>query len=106
MQTIEQFVCEPPTRLTTRGGSWTSDRTQWLLTVGTDRRFSIEEDGTRVDVTVESRLDYPFRRTLHSNRNWLHQGGARSEFEQQLDLIANRIEGVEELDRPHPHIPG
>jgi hypothetical protein len=105
MQTTVQVVREPTSRLTTRGGTWTSDRKEWVLTVDTDRRFSIEDGGTRVDVTVETRLDHPLRRPLQAFRNWLHRDAARSEFEYQLDLIAARIEGVAEPDRPHPHVP-
>ena len=37
MQTVEQVLREPPTRLVTRGGSWTTDRQNWLLTITTDR---------------------------------------------------------------------
>ena len=102
-QTIEQVVREPTTRLTTQGGSWTTDRREWVLTVCTDRRFSIEGDGTRVDVTVETRLDHPFRRPFQAILNWLHQGATRTEFEYQLDLIAARIEGVSGPDRQHHH---
>jgi hypothetical protein len=48
----ERVFSEPPTRLITRGGSWTVDRHRWLLTITTDRRFSEEGDGTRIDVTI------------------------------------------------------
>lgn len=92
MQTVEQVLREPPTRLVTRGGSWTRDRHRWLLTITTDRRFSIEGDGTRVQVTIESRLDQPFRRPLHAVRNWLWRGAARQEFEHQLALMAKHLE--------------
>lgn len=53
MQTVEQVLREPPTRLVTRGGSWTNDRRKWLLTIATDRRFSVDGDGTRIDITIE-----------------------------------------------------
>jgi uncharacterized protein YndB with AHSA1/START domain len=92
MQTVEQVLREPPTRLVTRGGSWTSNRQRWLLTITTDRRFSDEGDGTRVDVTFESRLDQPLRRPLQAVRNWLWRGAATQEFEHQLALIAKRLE--------------
>ena len=95
MQTVEQVVREQPTRLTTRGGSWTSNRRQWLLTVITDRRFSTEGDGTRVDIAIEFALDHPFRRPVQSIINWLQQGATRREFEHQLDLVASRIEDPE-----------
>jgi len=103
MQTTEQVVREPPTRLMTRGGSWTSDRRHWLLTVTTDRRFSIEGDGTRVDVIIEARLDRPYRRPVQALRNWLYRGAARAEFEHQLAAIAALIEGVPAPDRTHDH---
>jgi uncharacterized protein YndB with AHSA1/START domain len=96
MQTVEQVLREPPTRLVTRGGSWTTDRRSWLLTITTDRRFSVEGDGTRIDVTIESRLDQPLRRPLQAVRNWLWRGAAQQEFEHQLALIAKR------LDAAHP----
>lgn len=92
MQTVEQVLREPPTRLVTRGGSWTRDRQRWLLTITTDRLFSPEGDGTRVDVTIESRLDQPLRRPLQAVRNWLWRGAAHHEFEHQLALIAERLE--------------
>ena len=41
MQTIEQVLREPPTRLVTRGGSWESDRSNLGLRVTTDRRLSL-----------------------------------------------------------------
>jgi hypothetical protein len=92
MQTVEQVLREPPTRLITRGGSWTTDRDRWLLTITTDRRFSPAGEGTRVDVTIESRLDQPLRRPLQAVRNWLWRGAAQQEFEHQLALIAKRLE--------------
>jgi hypothetical protein len=92
MQTVEQLLREPPTRLVTRGGSWTGDRHRWLLTITTDRRFAADGEGTRVDVTIESRLDQPLRRPLHAIRNWLWRGAAQQEFEHQLALIAKRLE--------------
>jgi hypothetical protein len=95
MQTVEQVIRQQPTRLMTRGGSWTTDRRHWLLTVTTDRRFTTEGDGTRVDVTIESGLDNPFRRPLQAIRNWLQQGATRTEFEHQLELMARRIEDPE-----------
>jgi hypothetical protein len=105
MQTIEQVVREPHERLTTRGGSWTTDRRSWLLTVTTDRRFSSEDDGTRVDVNIDSRLDRPYRRPVQAIQNWLHRGAARAEFEDQLAVIAARIEGVAEPPRRHHGTP-
>lgn len=92
MQTVEQVLRERPTRLVTRGGSWTTDRRKWLLTITTDRKFSVEGDGTRVDVTIESQLDQPLRRPLQAVRNRLWSGAAQQEFEHQLALIAKRLE--------------
>lgn len=100
MQTIEQVVREPPTRLVTRGGTWTKDRRPWLLTVTTDRRFTAEAEGTRVDVTIENRLDDPLRRPQWAILNWLRQGATRREFEHQLRLIGARIEGAGGPARP------
>src|SRR5690349_17117412 len=54
MQTVEQVVREPPTRLVTRGGSWTGVRGRWALMASTDRRFTEESEGTRVDVAFET----------------------------------------------------
>lgn len=92
VQSIEQVVREPPLRLTTRSWSWTWDRQQPLLTLLTDRRFTSEPDGTRVDATIDYHLDRPWRRPLWAMTNWLRQGAARREFEGQLSLIAQRIE--------------
>jgi uncharacterized protein YndB with AHSA1/START domain len=92
MQTVEQIVREPPTRLVTRGGSWTSDRRKWLLTITTDRRFAVDGNRTRIEVTIESRLDQPLRRPLHAIRNWLWRGVAHQEFEHQLALMAKHLE--------------
>lgn len=105
-QTIQQVVREPATRLTTQSGTWTADRGEWLLIVDTDRRFSIEGNGTRVDVTVEARVCHPWRRPIQAFQNWLHRDVARAEFEHQFDLIAHRIEGVGGPDGPRPHTPG
>ena len=92
MQTVVQELREPPTRLVTRGGTWTTERHSWLLTVTTDRRFSAEGESTRVDVTIDSRLDQPLRRPLQALRNWLSRGATQQEFEHQLALIAKRLE--------------
>ncbi len=105
VQTIEQVVRQPPTRLMTLSGSWTGDRRGRLLTVTTDRRFSPEDDGARVDVTVETRLTHPLRHLLQVIRNWFGRDAARAEFEWQLQAIASRIEGTEAPDRPHQHTP-
>jgi hypothetical protein len=91
-QTVEQVLREPPTRLVTRGGSWSSDRRQWLLTVSTDRRFSADGEVTRVDVLIETRVERPLRRPLHAIRSWLGRGSARREYRRQLTHIAERIE--------------
>ena len=92
MQTVEQVIRERPTRLRTRGGSWTTDRDQWLLTVTMDRWFTVEGDGTLMDV-IDSRLDRPFLRPAQAIRNRLQEGATRTEFEHQLEFIARRIEG-------------
>jgi uncharacterized protein YndB with AHSA1/START domain len=91
-QTIEQVLREPSHRLVTRGGSWTTDRERWLLTITTDRGFSREGNGTRVDVTIGTDFDQPFRHPAQAIRNWLGRGTARAEFERQLGLIAERLE--------------
>jgi hypothetical protein len=91
-QTIEQVLREPPTRLVTRGGSWETDRSNWLLRVTTDRRLTAEGDGTCVESTIEMQLDRPYRRPMQVVRNWLYRGAAQQEFEHQLALIAKRIE--------------
>jgi hypothetical protein len=96
MQTIEQVVREPPTRLLTRGGTWTNDRERWLLTLTTDRRFTREADGTRVDVILQSRLDHSLRRPFHAIINRLRRDATRREFEHQLKLIVALIEGTPE----------
>jgi hypothetical protein len=102
MQTVEQVQREPPTRLLTHGGTWTTDRHHWLLVVATDLRFSPDGDRTRVNVRVEAHLDRPFRRPLEALRNWIHRGAARAEFERQLDLLANAIEGAGKPVRSEP----
>ena len=103
MQTTEQVVREPPRRLLTRAGSWNVDRLHWILATTTDRRFSTEGDGTRVDVSVETRLDHPLRRPIRAVQNWLQRDLARAEYEYQLRTIAARIDGVPEPDRPYHH---
>jgi hypothetical protein len=104
-QTIEQVVREPHDRLTTRGGSWTTDRRSWLLTVTADRRFSTEGNGTRVDVIIDAKLDRPYRRPVQAIQNWLHRSAARADSEDQLAVIAARIEGVAEPPRRHHGTP-
>jgi hypothetical protein len=98
MQTVEQVVRERPTRLVTRGGSWTTDRRHWVLTFTVDRRFTTEAHGTRVDVTIDTHLDRPYLRPLQAIRNWLHQGATQTEFEHQLVFMARRIEGMAARD--------
>jgi Polyketide cyclase / dehydrase and lipid transport len=102
MQTVEQVTRIPPTRLVTTGGSWTTDRHKWRLTITTDRRFTAEADGTRVEITIDHTLDRPLRRPLQAIRNWLQQGATRAEFERQLDFFAGRIEGRPD-GTPSPH---
>jgi hypothetical protein len=92
MQTVEQVLREPPHRLITRGGSWTSDRSKWLLTITTDRHFSVEGHGTRIDATIETQLDQPLRRPLQAVSNFLQRGAAQRQAEHQLALVAKRIE--------------
>jgi hypothetical protein len=93
-QTVEQVIREPPTRLMTRGGTWSTDRRRWLLTVTTDRRFSADGDGTLLDATIETTVDDPFHHPFGAILNWVQQGAAKAEFERQLDAITARIEGV------------
>ncbi len=92
MQSIEQVVREPPLLLTTRSWTWTRDREQPLLTVLTDRRFSSEPGGTRIDATIDYQLDRPWRRPFLVMTNWLRRGAAQREFERQLSKIVQRIE--------------
>jgi uncharacterized protein YndB with AHSA1/START domain len=92
MQTVEQVLRDPPRRLITSGSTWSTDRGHHLLTVTTDRRFSAEGDGTRVDVIIHSRLHQPLRRPVQAIVNWLQRGATQAEFERQLGLIAKRIE--------------
>jgi hypothetical protein len=91
-QTIEQVVREPPTRLVTEAWTWTTDRSQRLMTVSTERRFTSAPDGTHVEVTLENRLAHPWRRPYWAILNGLTRGAARRKFEDQLDEIAARIE--------------
>ncbi len=93
IQTVEQVIREPPTRLLTRGGSWTTERGNWILTVTTDRRFTPEGDGTRLEITIDGRLDHPFLRPAQAIRNRLRERATRTEFEHQLEFMARRIEG-------------
>jgi hypothetical protein len=98
-QTIEQVIREPPARLTTRSGSWNTDRGDWLITAITDRRFSTEDEGTRVDVTIEMQVHNPFRRLVYSTSNWLRRDIERRHLERQFDSIAIRIERESEQRR-------
>jgi carbon monoxide dehydrogenase subunit G len=91
MQTVEQVVRDPPTRLTTRGGTWTTQRDQLILKATTDRRFSVEGDGTRVDVAIDLRLQRPLQRPFWAVLGWLQRGAARRQFEHQMSLVAQRL---------------
>ena len=91
-QSIEQVVREPPHLLTTRSWSWTGNCQRPILTILTDRRFTSESDGTRVDATIDYQLDRPWRRPFWVATNWLRRGAARREYERQLSLIVQRIE--------------
>ncbi len=92
MQTIEQVVRQPPSKLVTLGGSWTTDRDHRLLTITTDRRFSTDGDGTRVEWRIESRLEHPWRRPLQVVVNWFARNATQRVFEGQIDALARRIE--------------
>ncbi len=92
MQTVAQVVREPPTRLVTTGGTWTSTRDQTILIVTTDRRFAVEGHGTRVDVVIDAALDASRGRPWQAVVNRLRMGATRAEFGRQLDQIAARIE--------------
>lgn len=91
MQTIEQVVREPPTRLTTGGGSWTARRDQPSLSITTDRCFSTDGDGTVIDVTIDYRLQQPLRRPVWAVLGWLQRGQTQREFEYQLSRIVERL---------------
>src|SRR6266498_1736373 len=50
VQTIDQELREPPTRLVTRSWTWAKDRNDRLQTITTDRTFHEQNGGTRLDV--------------------------------------------------------
>jgi len=91
MQTVEQVVREPPTRLTTRGGSWTTDRNQLSLSMTTDRRFSPDGDGTVIDITIDYGLRQPLKHPIRAVLSWLQRGQAQREFEYQLSQVVQRL---------------
>jgi uncharacterized protein YndB with AHSA1/START domain len=85
-QTIEQVVREPPTRLATRGGTWTEPG-KYVMTVEVDRRLSVERDGTRVDMN----WDFRTHRRFHAVFDWLQRDAATREWQHQLSLMAERL---------------
>ncbi len=95
MQTVEQVLREPGSRLVTRGWSWTNDRSKAALRITTDRQFSEAGRGTRVFATIDAHVDQPLRHPVPWLRNTLARGYAQAEFEHQLAVIAKRIEAQE-----------
>jgi ligand-binding SRPBCC domain-containing protein len=91
MQTVKQVVRERPTRLVTRGGSWTTDRNQFSLSIMTDRRFQADGDDTAIDVTIEYEMQHSLRRPVWAILGWLQRGAAQREFEYQLTLMVQRL---------------
>ena len=91
MQTVEQVVRQRPTRLTTRGGTWTTDRERFLLAVTTDLRFSAAEGGTQIDLTSEFRLQRPWRHPFWALLNRLQQGATKRNLEYRMSLVTERI---------------
>jgi uncharacterized protein YndB with AHSA1/START domain len=91
VQTIDQEVRQSPTRLMTRGWTWTIDREQPVLTVTTDRRLYAEGEGTRLHVTVETRLDHPWKRPYWAIVGWRQRGAMRLGLEHQIHLITERL---------------
>jgi uncharacterized protein YndB with AHSA1/START domain len=93
VQTIDQEVREPPTRLATRSWTWAKDRNDRLQTMTTDRTFHEQNGGTRLDVGVDFRIDNPWRHPLGvvMNRLW-RQRAAAIQLEHSLHFIAEHLE--------------
>jgi len=92
-QTIVQEVREPPTRLVARSYTWTDDRNARISTIETDRRFSSDETGTRLDVAVSFSVEHPWRNPLAVLLNRLVGNSAgRLEMEHSLHAMARHLE--------------
>ena len=88
-QTVEQTIRERPSRLVTRGWTWTTDRNDPYLVITTNRRLTAVADGTRLTMSVRSELR---KRSLVARAtNWLLRGQARLELEHQLHFLAEHF---------------
>jgi GNAT superfamily N-acetyltransferase len=79
VQTIEQVLRERPSRLVSRSWTWTERRDAPVLSQLSDRRLSVEADGTRLAITVEYK---PAKASaLQRARLALQRGAAQLELE-------------------------
>ena len=93
-QTIVQEVREPPSRLMARSYTWTEDRENRISTIATDRRFSPDGTGTRLDVAVTFSVERPWRNPLAVVLNrFMGNTAGRLEMEHSLHAIAEYLEG-------------
>jgi hypothetical protein len=92
MQTVKQVLREPPTRLVSDGWTWTKDRDRRVLTLTSDRRLAADSDGTRLETTIETRLEHPWRNPFAVVVGWLTRGAFRLEQEHALHFMAEHIE--------------
>src|SRR5258706_16435080 len=89
VQSVEQVLRERPTRLVTRGWTWTENRNDPYLSVTTDRQLTSESGGTRVAMTVQYE---PHKRSLLAFAvNWLQRDRTRIELEHQLHFLAEHF---------------
>jgi hypothetical protein len=88
-QTIRQVVRQRPNRLLTEGWTWVTDRNDPYLVVTNDRRLSLQDGETRVDVAIHYELRK--RSLLASAVGWLQRGQVRMELEHQLHFLAEHF---------------
>ena len=96
-QTVQQVVRDRPTRLVTRGYTWTKSRDDPYLRVTTDRKLTSEEDGTRLVMAID--YDVQRLRWFALVLNWMQRGHVRLELEHQLHFLAEHF-ASREIQQP------
>ncbi|HEX9549852.1 MAG TPA: SRPBCC family protein [Candidatus Limnocylindrales bacterium] len=97
IQTIEQVVRERPSRLVTRGWTWTERRDEPLMVVMNDRRLAEAASATRLTITA----DYELRKAPLTARIMarLQRGATRLELVNGLHLLIDHFASRGEAER-------
>ena len=93
VQTIQQLVRERPSRLVTRGWTWTDSRDDPVMEVTTDRRLAPTPSGTRIEMAV----DYQVRKAslVDRVRFRLQREAARLEIVNGVHLLIDHFQSLD-----------